>query len=395
MSKFQLKVISENNESWPFMRGILTHSLVQHGMEFKKAYKVAQQVKAHLNGQETIRKEDLRKIIKQEARQLFGKFELEEVQKLPEIPLEHIKVISHGTSTPFSKGLLARTLMAAGIPPNHAHQMAQDVQHKLHNDKVKEITTRNLYKHIYRKILTESGEETAEFYKLATSINRMDRPVIIYIGGGIGTGKSSLATELASRLNILKVTGTDMIRQIMRTIFSEKMLPALHSSSFNVSHEEGLSGLLESSNAKAGFVQQAINVNVGVRAVVERAINENFNMIVEGVHLLPSLIHFEDLVHKAYHVPVMVSLSDPKNHKARFSIRQKGEAYRDAKRYEEHFKEIRQIHDHCVQIAQQYGVDVIDNLDFDRSINRLVSLVMVNVLKQIDTVKKDAPSHTH
>lgn len=392
MSKFQLKVISANNESWPFMRGILTHSLVQHGMDFKKAYKVAQQVKQQLSGQATIRKEELRKIIKQEAKALFGEIDLEKDQKLPEMPLAQIAVISHGTSTPFSKGLLARTIMAAGIPPNHAHQMAQEVQYKLYNDKVKAITTKNLYKRVYRKILNESGEETAAFYKLATSINRMDRPVIIYVGGAIGTGKSSLATELASRLNILKVTGTDMIRQIMRTIFTEQMMPALHSSSFTVSNEQGLSALLESSDVRAGFMQQALNVNVGVRAVVERAINENLNMIVEGVHLLPSLIQFEDLGEKAYHVPVMISLNDDKNHKARFSIRQKGAADRYARRYQEHFTEIRQIHDHCLEVAQQFQVDIIDNADFDRSINQLVLMVITNLQKQMDSrQKRSAP----
>jgi 2-phosphoglycerate kinase len=209
----------------------------------------------------------------------------------------------------------------------------------------------------------------------------MDRPMIIYIGGGIGAGKSSLATELASRLDISKVTGTDMIRQIMRTIFTEQMLPTLHSSSFDFIGDIPKTSYTD--NTKEGFIAQAVNVNVGVRAMVERAINENINMILEGVHLLPSLIHFEDLANKAYHIPVVISLSNNKSHRARFNIRQKRAFNRKAQRYEEYFERIRQIHDYCIETAGKHGVDIIENEDFDRSINQLVRMVITKLLQQI------------
>ncbi len=386
MSKFQLKVISNNKESWPFMRGILTHSLVQHGMEFNKAYNVAQQVKRSLSGKEAIAKEELRTIVENEIKDKLGQDDLKKFKQPLDMSLSTIKVVSEDSSAPFSKGLLARSLMAAGIPPNHTHQMAQEIQQKLYQDQILEITTKNLYKRTYRKVLNESGEETAEFYKLATSINRMDRPMIIYIGGGIGAGKSSLATELASRLDISKVTGTDMIRQIMRTIFTEQMLPTLHSSSFDFIGD--IPKISHTDNTKEGFIAQAVNVNVGVRAMVERAINENINMILEGVHLLPSLIHFEDLANKAYHIPVVISLSNDKSHRARFNIRQKRAFNRKAQRYEEYFERIRQIHDYCIETAGKHGVDIIENEDFDRSINQLVRMVITKLLQQIGSGRK-------
>ncbi len=393
MSKFQLKVISNNNESWPFMRGILTHSLVKHGMEFNKAYKVAQQVKRSLSGKEAIAKDELRKIVEDEIKANLGHEDLKKFKQPLDMSLATIKVISEDSSAPFSKGLLARSLMAAGIPPNHTHQMAQEIQQKLYQDRIQEISTKNLYKRTFRKILNESGEETAEFYKLATDINRMDRPMIIYIGGGIGTGKSSLATELASRLDISKVTGTDMIRQIMRTIFTEQMLPALHSSSFEAMNEDTPKSS-DTIDTKEGFVAQSVNVNVGVRAMVERAINENTNMILEGVHLLPSLIRFEDLANRAYHIPLVISLSNDKSHRAHFVLRQKRAFNRKAQRYEEQFERIRQIHDYCIETANKFGVDIIENEDFDRSINQLVRMVITKLLQQIDSHRKRTKSKT-
>ena len=122
--------------------------------------------------------------------------------------------------------------------------------------------------------------------------------------------------------------------------------------------------------------------------MVERAVNENTNMILEGVHLLPSLIRFEDLANKAYHIPLVISLSNDKSHRAHFVLRQKRAFNRKAQRYEEQFERIRQIHDYCIETANQYGVDIIENEDFDRSINQLVRMVITKLLQQIDSRRK-------
>ena len=52
------------------------------------------------------------------------------------------------------------------------------------------------------------------------------------IGGGTGSGKSSVATEVAHRLGITRVTSTDVIRHTMRAFFSEQFMPTIHYSSF-------------------------------------------------------------------------------------------------------------------------------------------------------------------
>ena len=44
--------------------------------------------------------------------------------------------------------------------------------------------------------------------------------VIVLLGGATGTGKSTVATELAYRLGITRVTSTDFIRQTMRAFFA-------------------------------------------------------------------------------------------------------------------------------------------------------------------------------
>src|SRR6185503_6884115 len=54
----------------------------------------------------------------------------------------------------------------------------------------------------------------------------------LLIGGTTGVGKSTLATQLATRLGIVRVVATDAIREVMRALFSHELMPTLHASSF-------------------------------------------------------------------------------------------------------------------------------------------------------------------
>ena len=97
-----------------------------------------------------------------------------------------------------------------------------------------------------------------------------------------------LATSLATRLGINKVISTDSIREIMRLAFSNDLLPTLFHSTTEA--WKGLPMEFQSSEQLiAGYCLQANQVSLGVRAVVERTVEEGENLIVEGAHLVPFL----------------------------------------------------------------------------------------------------------
>jgi 2-phosphoglycerate kinase len=66
-----------------------------------------------------------------------------------------------------------------------------------------------------------------------------------------------------------RINATDTVRQVMRMVFSPAVLPALHRSSYELD-EEGEGRRPSRRRVEAAFLEQAVRVLVGVRAVVER-----------------------------------------------------------------------------------------------------------------------------
>ena len=65
------------------------------------------------------------------------------------------------------------------------------------------------------------------------TVSELDVPLIILVGGGTGVGKSTIATQLAARLGIVRIISTDAIREVMKGVMSTEIIPTLHTSSFN------------------------------------------------------------------------------------------------------------------------------------------------------------------
>jgi 2-phosphoglycerate kinase len=204
------------------------------------------------------------------------------------------------------------------------------------------------------------------------ALERLDVPLVVLVGGATGTGKSTVATEVAHRLGITRVTSTDVVRQTMRAFFSAEFMPSIHYSSFEA-------GPAAADTAEdpvlQGFIDQTRNVLVGVRAVLGRALEEGYSLMLEGVHLVPGAL---EPVHGAVVCQVLLAIEDEQEHAAHFWTRD-AEGLRPFGKYLKALPDIRRVQRYLVERAEKAGVPVIENSSVDATVDHVIGLVLDEV----------------
>jgi len=271
---------------------------------------------------------------------------------------------------PYSRGLMARSLMAAGVAGHRSYALASRVGDELIERGMETIEIERLEALAVEVLGEEEGRESIRRLRRYQELRELDLPIMVFIGGATGTGKSTVATELAYRFGITRVTSTDFVRQTMRAFFSRAFMPAIHQSSF----EAGDVYPDADDPLEYGFLQQARNVNVGVNASSERALKEGWSLVLEGVHLVPGMVELPrpDL---AVSVFVVLSIEDEDEHIRHFRFRDE-DSDRPESRYLERFADIRRLQELVVARAHRAGVPVIENEDADRAARTVADLVL-------------------
>ena len=271
---------------------------------------------------------------------------------------------------PYSRGLMARSLMAAGVAGYRAYALASRVSDELIERGLRRIEIERLETLAVEVLGEKEGRESIQRLRRYQELRELDLPIMVFIGGATGTGKSTVATELAYRFGITRVTSTDFVRQTMRAFFSRDFMPSIHQSSFEAGdvHPDADDPLV------SGFMEQARNVLVGVRASSERALEEGWSLVLEGVHLVPGLVELPR-PDQAVSVFVVLSIEDEGEHIRHFHFRDEG-SERPESRYLEHFGDIRNLQEFIVARAARAGVPVIENENADKAARTVADLVL-------------------
>jgi 2-phosphoglycerate kinase len=268
-------------------------------------------------------------------------------------------VVHKGHGLPYSKGLTAQALSATGLAPERAFELARIVERRLEELEAAEVDVAGLSALTEDVLLAEEGEAAVRRFRDWRRLDRLERPLVVMIGGTTGVGKSTLATMLAARLGITRVIATDVIRQVLRAFFTHEAMPSVHYSAFEAGGVEG-------------YRAQAQRVGTGVAAIVERAAGEGKPLIVEGVHAVPGALD-EGVRGRCVAVEALLVVEDEERHRGHFSHRPEA---RPPERYLTAFAEIRALQDHLAAYAREAGVPVIDNGNVDQALARLMELVL-------------------
>ena len=285
-----------------------------------------------------------------------------------------ILISDRDSGLPYSKGLMASQVMVTGLSPVRAYQVAEAIEDRLRELGVPSISNAQLGELALGVLEDLAGERYARNFQRWREVEAIKVPLVVLIGGATGVGKSTLATQLATRLGIVRVVATDAIREVMRALFSHELMPTLHASSF-----EAGSVLREppsKDEVVVGFREQTAAVAVGVQALVERAAMEGTHLIIEGAHVVPGFLDLEPWRERILAVPVVVTIEEDELHRSHFAARAAEHTGRPSQRYLDRFDDIRRVQRYIKSQALSHGVPVIANYSFDRALAAIIDLVM-------------------
>lgn len=277
---------------------------------------------------------------------------------------------------PFSKGLTANTIMACGLGPARAYAVAQAIEDRLIARGESHIHATDLRTLTVDAIRETAGDSYAEAFAKWITVSDLDLPLVILIGGATGVGKSTIATQLAARLGIVRVISTDAIREVMKGVVSREFAPTLHVSSFDAADVVRTPPTRSENPVITGFREQVSAVSVGVNALISRAVTEGQDVVIEGAHLAPGFIDPTAFGDEAVVVHLVVKVDDEAMHRSHFFVRAGSSRARPVERYIPHFANIRVIQKHIASLALRHGVPVIANHSVDACLKSVVELVI-------------------
>jgi 2-phosphoglycerate kinase len=288
----------------------------------------------------------------------------------------HITISDRDPGFPYSKGLMAGQVMVTGLSPYRAYQVAERLEEVLLEHGSTTITTRELNELAVRVLEDLAGERYANNFLRWQRVADLDVPMVILIGGTTGVGKSTIATQMAARLGIVRVVPTDAIREVMRALFSRELMPTLYTSSFDAADALREPPPRPADETVVGFREQTHAVSVGVRGLIERAAVEGTSTIIEGAHVVPGFLDIRRLVDRVLIVPLVVVVEDEGFHRNHFVARSADSSLRPMERYLEGFSSIRKVQKYIKSQALSHNWPVVPNYNLDQALSAVIDLVV-------------------
>lgn len=288
---------------------------------------------------------------------------------------------------PYSKGLMAGQVMVTGLSPYRSYQVAERIEDALLERGQSEVTTRELNALAIEVLEDVAGERYAKNFVRWQAVSELDVPIVIVIGGPTGAGKSTIATQMAARLGIVRVVPTDAVREVMRALFSRELMPTLYTSSFDAASALREPPPRAADQTVVGFREQTSAVAVGVRGLIERAAVEGISTIIEGAHVVPGFLDVPRFEERVLMVPLVVVVEDEDVHRNNFVARSADSSARPMKRYLDNFENIRRVQKYIKSQALSHNWPVVPNYGLDQALSAVIDIVVEKATERAEARK--------
>ncbi|XP_010919578.2 uncharacterized protein [Elaeis guineensis] len=179
-----------------------------------------------------------------------------------------------------SRFLLSRMLTVTKIPNHVAIKIALELKKLLVDNSLLDVSQSDLEANLFKLMERRGyGEEYINRYKMMTRFHHQRVPLVILVCGTACVGKSTIATQLAQRLNLPNVLQTDMVYELLRTSTDAPLTSTpVWSRDFNSSEE-----------LITEFCRECRIVRKGLAGDLKKAMKDGKPIIIEGIHLDPRM----------------------------------------------------------------------------------------------------------
>ncbi len=380
MSKKSVVIVSSSGEKVPFLRGILVQTLAEAGLGFDEAYAMAQRVRDALASVESIGSGELRELVAKLLEQHLG-VETRQAYETGQGLEREVIVRAPSRAAPFSVGILRHYLEGCAIERDEALKSARTVQEILRQRNLPDIDTKDLRRVVFETLRRDNCTQAADRFLSRCRFEDSHQPLIILVGGPPGSGKSTVTARLAYQMDITHTQSTDMMREIIRCYLAPHVVPTLGYSSYEawrgLPEMDLQSGRRVTDNPViSGFLSQAATVRVALEATIARALKEHQDIIVDGVHVLPSQMDLDEVREKAVVVSVTLAVTTLKRLGRQLQRRSREQPNRDSTGHQENLEAIWDIQTFMLDQAERSDTPVIVNWNSDETVRLTLEEVM-------------------
>nr|XP_011468733.1 PREDICTED: uncharacterized protein LOC101310447 isoform X1 [Fragaria vesca subsp. vesca] len=184
-----------------------------------------------------------------------------------------------------SRFLLSRMLTVTKIPNYVAIKIALELKKLLIDNSLLDVSQSDLEANLFKLMERRGyGEEYINRYKMMTRFHHQRVPLVILVCGTACVGKSTIATQLAQRLNLPNVLQTDMVYELLRTSTDAPLTSTpVWARDFSSSEE-----------LITEFCRECRIVRKGLAGDLKKAMKDGKPIIIEGIYLDPSIYLMDD-----------------------------------------------------------------------------------------------------